>query len=56
MARIESQAKAGHYPTPDSICKLLKTKITVEDGARLFDPCCGTGSALSRLATADTTT
>jgi hypothetical protein len=49
MARIESQAKAGFYPTPDSVCELLKTKITYEDGARLLDPCCGKGvSASSR--------
>lgn len=56
MARIEAQAKAGYYPTPESVCELLKTKITCEDGARLFDPCCGTGAALSFLATANTTT
>jgi len=34
MARIESQAKAGFYPTPDSVCELLKSKITYEDNAR----------------------
>ena len=56
MARIESQAKAGFYPTPDSVCELLKTKITYEAGARLLDPCCGKGVTLSRLATADTIT
>ena len=56
MARLESQAKAGFYPTPDSVCELLKTKITYEDGARLLDPCCGKGVALSRLVTANTTT
>jgi|GEM_PF-4736576 len=56
MARIESQAKAGFYPTPDSVCDLLQTKITFEDGARIFDPCCGAGLTLSRLATNTTTT
>ncbi len=56
MARIESQAKAGYYPTPESVCELLKTKITFDDGARLLDPCCGTGAALSNLAPAGTTT
>jgi hypothetical protein len=56
MARIESQAKAGFYPTPESVCELLRSKITYEDGARLLDPCCGKGVTLSRLATADTTT
>lgn len=56
MARIESQAKAGFYPTPDSVCELLQSKITFEDGARLIDPCCGAGLTLSRLATTTTTT
>lgn len=56
MARIESQAKAGFYPTPDSVCDLLQTKITFENGARIFDPCCGAGLTLSRLATNTTTT
>ena len=55
MARIESQAKAGYYPTPENICQLLKAKITFDDGARLLDPCCGTGAALSNLAPAGTT-
>ena len=50
MARLASQAKAGFYPTPDTVCDLLKTKITLEDGARLLDPCCGKGKTLSRLA------
>jgi Uncharacterised methyltransferase family (DUF6094) len=56
MARIESQAKAGFYPTPDSVCELLKLKITCEDDARLLDPCCGKGISLSRLAPATTLT
>ena len=50
MARLGSQAKAGFYPTPDTVCELLKSKITFEDGARLLDPCCGKGKTLSRLA------
>jgi len=49
MARLESQAKAGFYPTPDTICDLLQTKINYEDEARLLDPCCGKGKTLSRL-------
>lgn len=56
MARIESQAKAGYYPTPESVCELLKTKITRQVGARLLDPCCGTGAAIADLAPATTTT
>jgi len=51
MARIASQAKAGFYPTPDTVCELLKTKIDFEEGiTRLLDPCCGKGKTLSRLA------
>lgn len=56
MARLGSQAKAGFYPTPDSVCEILKSKITFEDGARLLDPCCGKGITLARLATASTPT
>ena len=50
MARLASQAKAGFYPTPDSVVSLLKTKISIEEGARILDPCCGEGKTLSRLA------
>ena len=52
MARLGSQAKAGFYPTPDTVCELLKAKIMfdIEKGARLLDPCCGKGKTLSRLA------
>ena len=56
MARLGSRAKAGFYPTPDSVCELLKAKIIfdlendLEKGARLLDPCCGEGKTLSRLA------
>ncbi len=52
MARLGSQAKAGFYPTPDTVCELLKSKIIfeLEKGARLLDPCCGKGKTLSRLA------
>ncbi len=49
MARLESQAKAGFYPTPDSVTDLLADKLDIEDGARLLDPCCGKGITLSRL-------
>ena len=50
MARVESRAKAGFYPTPDTVCDMLKEKINFEEGARLLDPCCGEGKTLSRLA------
>ena len=50
MARLASQAKAGFYPTPESVVSLLKTKISFEKDARALDPCCGYGNTLSRLA------
>jgi SAM-dependent methyltransferase len=56
MARLASQAKAGFYPTPDSVCTLLKEKLEFEPGARLLDPCCGYGNTLSTLAGSDTIT
>lgn len=49
MARLESQAKAGFYPTPDAVCDLLTQKLDIEEGARLLDPCCGKGITLNRL-------
>ena len=50
MARLASQAKAGFYPTPDKVCGLLKEIVSIEEGARLLDPCCGRGKTLSSLA------
>ena len=56
MARLASQAKAGFFPTPESVVSLLKTKISFEKDARALDPCCGYGNTLSRLASQDTIT
>ena len=50
MARLASQAKAGFFPTPDSVVSLLKTKISFEEGVRILDPCCGKGKTLAQLA------
>jgi len=49
MARLESMAKMGYYPTPEEltpiIAKYLKPKE--EKGTiRIFDPCAGEGTAL----------
>ena len=49
MARLGSQAKAGYYPTPESVCGQLKQLLDIEDGARILDPCCGAGNALAAL-------
>jgi len=50
MARLASKEKAGFYPTPDSVTKMLKNMLEVEAGARMLDPCCGKGITLSALA------
>lgn len=50
MARLGSQAKAGFYPTPDTVCRSLKRLLDIEENARLLDPCCGEGKTLASLA------
>lgn len=50
MARISSKAKAGFFPTPESVTQLLKEKLSFSPGARLLDPVCGKGKTLSALA------
>ena len=50
MARLGSRAKAGFYPTPDTVCWSLKRLLDMEDNARLLDPCCGEGKTLLALA------
>ena len=50
MARLGSQAKAGFYPTPESVRGQLKQLLDLEEGARILDPCCGQGQTLAALA------
>jgi len=57
MARLESVAKAGCYPTPPSaverVAALVRpARFTARQAVRLLDPCCGTGAALRQLADA----
>ncbi len=57
MARPESAAKAGYYPTPPSVVERIAGLIRPPRPAprrsvRLLDPCCGTGAALRQLADA----
>jgi 16S rRNA C967 or C1407 C5-methylase (RsmB/RsmF family) len=51
MARLESMAKMGYYPTPDKltpiIAKYLKPKS--EGTIRILDPCAGEGTALRTI-------
>lgn len=50
MARLASQAKAGFYPTPDSVCELLQIKLNIDENARVLDPCTGKGKTFFQLA------
>ena len=57
MARIESIAKAGYYPTPPRVTDIILKGLYrpyggrhAKKGARLLDPCCGQGEALHSLA------
>lgn len=54
MARPESQAIAGYYPTPHHLIPAIARLLTLEredhSTPLLFDPCAGTGAALLELA------
>ncbi len=54
MARLESNAKMGYYPTPEhTLSSILDwiafQKATGAKGSHALDPCCGTGEALQQL-------
>ena len=50
MARLESQAKLGYYPTPNHLIPLIASYITPSKGDTVFlDPCAGEGTSLSTL-------
>lgn len=48
MARLESEAKGGYYPTPSKEMAHILKRVTADEGARvtLLDPCAGKGEAL----------
>lgn len=48
--RLEARAKAGYYPTPDSVVKLITSCLGHSPNAAVLDPCCGTGDAVYRVA------
>ena len=56
MARPESQAIAGYFPTPDHLVPAIASLVALEreryDRPVFFDPCAGTGSALVALTAA----
>ena len=56
MPRLESQAKAGYYPTPDRVTETIASMLYKQYErhehhrlTRVLDPCCGTGAALEEL-------
>ena len=50
MARLESNAKMGFYPTPETTLEHLKEWISCGESVHLLDPCSGAGKALAELA------
>lgn len=48
MARPESVAVGGYFPTPQHLIPLIKGYVTIESGARFIfvDPCAGEGAAI----------
>src|SRR5690625_3844397 len=48
MARLESEAKAGYYPTPPEEMEYILKRLRIEKGKKinLLDHCCGEGLAL----------
>lgn len=50
MARLESQAKLGFYPTPTEVVGHIRNMLKISPDARLLDTCCGEGEALALLA------
>lgn len=50
MARLESEAKAGFYPTPPEEMEYILKRLRVTEGETitLLDPCCGEGLALKQ--------
>lgn len=57
MARLESQATGGYYPTPPAVSEFIAASLRIkpppnpkEAAARFLDPCCGEGQALETVA------
>lgn len=53
MARLESQAVAGYFPTPERMVRLIADHLKPEDESevRVCDPCAGDGAAVFLLCT-----
>ena len=51
MARLESMAKMGYYPTPQELIPTIAGYLRPKDQGtiRIFDPCAGEGTALKTI-------
>ncbi|MGD0915821.1 MAG: DUF6094 domain-containing protein [Thermodesulfobacteriota bacterium] len=51
MARLESIAKMGYYPTPEALTPIITKYLKPKDQGtiRIFDPCTGEGTALKTI-------
>ncbi len=47
--RLEGQAKAGFYPTPVEVARLIGSCLITGGDSHLLDPCCGEGEALETV-------
>lgn len=47
--RLEGQAKAGFYPTPPEVARLIGSCLVSDGRPHLLDPCCGFGTALGEV-------
>lgn len=50
MTRLANIAKAGYFPLPDPVTKLVQTYLAAPHGGRILDPCAGEGEALVAFA------
>ena len=51
MARLESMAKMGYYPTPQELIPTIARHLKPKDQGliRIIDPCAGEGTALKTI-------
>ncbi len=47
--RLEGKSKAGYYPTPLPVARLIGSCLMTEGTPYLLDPCCGPGTALENV-------
>ncbi|MCA9965488.1 MAG: N-6 DNA methylase, partial [Anaerolineales bacterium] len=50
MTRLANVERAGYFPLPLSVTKLICSHITATKDGRILDPCAGEGTALVTLA------